>query len=57
MAWLAGVAWVAGGAAGLMAILTALRGRSRRTVIAWTVVAAALIGPVALSFLLLPVGD
>ena len=57
MAWLAGVVLLAGTAAGIMAFLTALRGKSRRTVAAWTVVTVALIGPVLVSFLMVRAGD
>jgi hypothetical protein len=57
MAWLPYVLMLSGAAAGIMAILTGLRGKSARTVLAWTILTVALIGPVVVSFLMLHAGD
>jgi len=57
MAWPAYVLMLLGAAAGIMAILTGLRGKSARTVLAWTIVTIALFGPVVVSFLMVRAGD
>ena len=57
MAWLPYVLVLLGAAAGIMAMLTGLRGKSARTVLAWTILTMALIGPVVVSFLMVRTGD